>query len=176
MRLKGRFLLKLVINHQLFLRKARIVCWGAAGTPRPVCTKSTNRNKKKSALKRKHLEHTELGESKFQTLHDINASKYTHELLKMSKEMSKSSLALRDSSSKHPLDQDSHNMKTMRPPKSPCIPQKCNQISKEKLREDLPLAINKSLNRNSSKGKGPISQKTLELQIELLKKIQTRKQ
>ena len=74
-------------------------------------------------------------------------------------------------------------MKTMRPPKSPTInnyvlpcqiPVK-GVISKEISFGNLPLSVSRSLNRNNSSSSTRKSQSTLEMQLDLLKKIQIRK-
>jgi hypothetical protein len=104
--------------------------------------------------------------------------------------MSKSGAFLRDSKSKSYLLEESKNIKMMRPPKSPSLhhyampcqmprqmPQKSKTIKKEKLIENLHSETQKSQNRSNSKtGKSRISQTTLEMQLDLLRKIKSRKE
>lgn len=119
--------------------------------------------------------------------------------------MSKSSALLHDSRSKSFLLEESKNLKMMKPPKSPSLnsyalpcqmPLKNKTIMKEKPIEILQNGSKKSLNRNSSKtgkivmqkslssknivyakiAQGKNSQSTLEMQLDLLQKIQNRKE
>jgi len=108
------------------------------------------------------------------------------ETAKISKEIMKSKPIHKNNKNKHPLNQESKNMKTMRPPKSPLVhnyllpcqmPKKRKGFRKEKLGENISLGINKSLNRNQLRSSlTRNSQSSLEMQLDLLKKIQKRKE
>jgi hypothetical protein len=156
-------------------------------------------------IRRKHYDSSETDGIQFQTLTDINKQEFTHHSLKFSKEMSKSSALLHDSKSKSFLHDESKSLKMMKPPKSPSLdsytlpcqmPVKNKTLMKEKSMEIFQNGSKKSLNRNSSKtrkiimqksssskdiiytkiAQGKSSQSTIELQLDLLRKIQNRKE
>lgn len=72
-------------------------------------------------MKRKQFSHTEELDLQYQTITEINQSEFAKDLMKINKEISRSSAALKINKAKGIENEESKNLKTMKPPKSPSI-------------------------------------------------------